>query len=172
MPSFSTRRKVTFSPQQMFDLVADVERYPEFVPLCEDLKVTSRKQDGDRTILVATMAVGYKSIRERFTTRVTLDEAHHKVLVEYLDGPFSHLENRWTFLPAPNGCTVDFFLSYEFRSRMLAMLMGAVFDRAFRKFADAFEARAAKIYGRNARTARSESTQSAPATAKNRPLEA
>lgn len=148
MPSYSTRRKMRFSPEQMYDLVADVQSYPEFLPLCESLHVTSRKMEEDRTVLVATMGIGYKAIRERFTTRVTLFEGQNKILVEYLDGPFRHLENRWRFLPAAGGCEVDFFITYEFRSRMLGLLMGTMFDKAFRKFADAFEARAKLIYGR------------------------
>ncbi|MEO1207444.1 MAG: type II toxin-antitoxin system RatA family toxin [Pseudomonadota bacterium] len=148
MPTYTTRRKMRFSPEQMYDLVADVDAYPQFLPLCESLNVTSRSKEADRTVLVATMGVGYKAIRERFTTRVTLFEDENKILVEYLDGPFRHLENRWRFLPAQGGCEVDFYISYEFRSRMLGLLMGAMFDKAFRKFADAFEARAGVIYGR------------------------
>ncbi len=147
MPSYSTRRQMRFTPDQMFALVADVERYPEFLPLCESLSVISREELSDRTVLVATMGVGYKSIRENFTTRVTLFAADRKILVEYLDGPFRYLENRWTFLPRAGGCEVDFFITYEFRSRMLSMLMGSLFDKAFRKFAGAFEARAARVYG-------------------------
>lgn len=150
MPSYTTRRTMRFSPEQMYDLVADVERYPEFLPLCESLRVTSREEKDGLTVLIATMGVGYKSIRERFTTRVTLDEGNRKILVEYLDGPFRYLENRWQFLPKENGqCEVDFYITYEFRSRMLSMLMGVMFDKAFRKFASAFEARAAQVYGRS-----------------------
>jgi coenzyme Q-binding protein COQ10 len=146
MPTFMTRRHVVFTPSEMFDLVADIEQYPQFVPLCEALTLVSREKKGDREVLVATMAVGYKAIRESFTTRVTLLPEKREILVEYLDGPFSHLENRWRFLPSGEGCEVDFYLDYQFRSRMLAMVMGAVFDKAFRKFASAFEARARQIY--------------------------
>ncbi len=147
MPSFSNRRKVGFSPRQMFDLVADVERYPEFVPMCESLTVRSRKPVADGELLVATMAVGYKAIKESFTTQVRLSPEKQQIVVQYLDGPFKHLENRWRFLPAQDGCVVDFYLDYEFRSRMLALVMGAVFDKAFRKFSAAFEERAKKVYG-------------------------
>ncbi|MBU1209797.1 MAG: type II toxin-antitoxin system RatA family toxin [Alphaproteobacteria bacterium] len=146
MPTFNNRRRLEFTPAQMFDLVADVERYPEFVPLCESLKVTSRETRGDAEIVVAKMGVGYKAIRESFATRITLQREKYEILVEYLDGPFSHLENRWRFLPVDDGCEVDFYLDYEFRSRMLALVMGAVFDKAFAKFSTAFEARAGKIY--------------------------
>ena len=133
----------------MFDLVADVERYPEFVPLCKSLRVRKRTpgENGTET-LVADMTVAYKVMRETFTSRVTLDRANLKIRVEYLDGPFSHLDNRWTFKPASETtCEVDFFISYEFRSRVLGMLMGAMFEAAFRRFAGAFERRADDVYG-------------------------
>ena len=151
MPSFRIARPVRHSRQQMYDLVADVERYPEFLPLCESLRVIRRTDGPDGTqVLVAEMGVGYKAIRERFTTRVTLDPAALKITAEYIDGPFRHLENRWTFGEAPSGrpgCEVDFFITYEFKSRTLGLLMGTMFDRAFRKFTDAFEGRADRMYG-------------------------
>ncbi|MEA1834588.1 type II toxin-antitoxin system RatA family toxin [Methylobacterium durans] len=150
MPSFRISRTVRHSPEQMYDLVADVERYPEFLPLCESLRVL-RRQPGpgeDVEILVAEMAVGYKAIRERFTTRVTLDRSALKITAEYIDGPFRHLENRWAFKPGPNGgCSIDFFITYEFKSFALGLLMGKMFDKAFRKFTDAFESRADRVYG-------------------------
>jgi coenzyme Q-binding protein COQ10 len=133
----------------MFDLVADVERYPEFVPLCQSLRVKRRLSDAGAEILIADMKVGYRAIRESFTTRVTLDRADMKILVEYVDGPFSHLENIWTFAPEDEGggCRVDFFIDYEFRNRMLGALMGSMFDVAFKRFADAFARRADEVYG-------------------------
>ena len=149
MPSFRINRAVRHTPRQMYDLVADVERYPEFLPLCESLRVL-RRQPGPEgaEVLVAEMGVGYKAIRERFTTRVTLDPQNRKITAEYIDGPFRHLENRWSFREAANGgCEVDFFITYEFKSRTLGLLMGSMFDRAFRKFTDAFEGRATAIYG-------------------------
>ena len=134
----------------MFDLVADVERYPEFVPLCRDLKVRKRSAEGEGVeILIADMTVAYKLVREAFRSRVTLDQPKLQILVEYLEGPFSHLENRWTFrATGENTCEVEFFIDYEFRSRTLGLLMGAMFDAAFRRFAVAFERRADEIYGR------------------------
>src|SRR5919205_1926539 len=132
MPSFRTTRQVRHTPQEMFDLVADVERYPEFLPLCEGLRVRRRVPgEGGRETLVAEMSVGYKAIKESFTSRVTLDRANLKILVEYVDGPFRRLENRWTFAPDRSGCTVEFCIDYEFRSMALSLVMGAVFDRAF-----------------------------------------
>ncbi len=147
MPSFRNERRVPFSAAQMYALVADVERYPEFLPLCESLYVTRREERDAETVLVATMGIGYKAIRERFTTRVTLKPVERLILVEYLDGPFRRLENRWRFIDAPGGSIVDFFIDYEFRSLPLGLLMGAMFDRAFRKFAEAFEARARVVHG-------------------------
>ena len=154
MPAFRTTRRVRHSPQQMFDLVADVERYPEFLPLCEALRVRGRTTDeSGREVLVAAMSVGYKAIRETFTTRVTLDRVARKILVEYVEGPFKRLENRWTFEPAGEGCEVGFDIDYEFRSMALSLLMGAMFDKAFRKFTEAFERRADGIYPRRPRSA-------------------
>src|SRR3569833_213061 len=154
MPKFSSKRRVNHSASEMFDLVADIERYPEFVPLCSALKVRQRiaKPDGTE-VLVADMTVSFMLVKEAFTSRVTLDRANLKILVEYLQGPFSNLENRWTFEPRGNkesegACDVGFFLSYEFRSRMLAMLMGSMFDTAFQRFAAAFEKRADAVYGK------------------------
>ena len=134
----------------MFDLVADVERYPEFVPLCKALKVRQRIQEPESVeVVIADMTVSYKLVRETFTSRVTLDRPNLQILVEYLEGPFSHLENRWTFHPlSERTCEIEFFISYEFRSRMLGLLMGAMFDVAFRRFAVAFEQRADRIYRR------------------------
>jgi len=150
MPRFNSRRRVNHSAAQMFDLVADVERYPEFVPLCRSLKIRQRTPGPDGTeIVIADMTVSFKLVREAFTSRVTLDRPNLKILVEYLQGPFSNLENRWTFEPkSDSACEVGFFLSYEFKSRMLAMLMGTMFDAAFARFAAAFEKRADVIYGR------------------------
>jgi coenzyme Q-binding protein COQ10 len=152
MPEFSTNRRVRHNASDMFDLVADVERYPQFVPLCSALKVRSRNEQPDgTTIIVADMTVAYKLIRETFRSRVTLDRNNLKILVEYLDGPFSKMENRWEFQPVQERlCNVRFYISYEFRSRALGMLMGAMFDTAFRRFAAAFEQRADQIYGRAA----------------------
>jgi coenzyme Q-binding protein COQ10 len=149
MPSFRVTRRVRHTAQQMYDLVADVEHYPEFLPLCESLRIIRRQDmpEGGQ-VMIAEMGVGYKAIRERFTTRVTLDPASQRIVAEYIDGPFRHLENRWVFKDAePGTCDVDFFITYEFKSRTLGLLMGTMFDRAFRKFTDAFEGRAARIYG-------------------------
>jgi coenzyme Q-binding protein COQ10 len=150
MPQFSTRRRVGHSAADMFDLVADVERYPEFVPLCRALKVRQRTPGGEGIeTIVADMTVSFKLVRESFRSRVTLDRPKLQILVEYLQGPFSHMQNRWTFTPTgEQTCEIEFFIDYEFRSRMLGVLMGSMFDAAFRRFATAFEARADQVYGR------------------------
>lgn len=152
MPRFSSKRRVQHTAPQMFDLVADVERYPEFVPLCQSLKIRQRTPQPDGTeVVIADMTVSFKLVRESFTSQVTLDRPNLKITVEYLKGPFSNLENRWTFeAKSETECDVGFFLSYEFKSRMLAMLMGAMFDAAFARFSAAFEKRADVVYGKPA----------------------
>jgi coenzyme Q-binding protein COQ10 len=151
MPRFSSKHRVHHTAQQMFDLVADIERYPEFVPLCHSLKIRQRTPQPDGTeIVIADMTVSFKVVREAFTSRVTLDRPNLKIMVEYLKGPFSHLENRWSFEPkGEHDCQVGFFIAYDFKSRMLAVLMGTMFDTAFHRLASAFEKRADVIYGRS-----------------------
>lgn len=147
MPKYSTVRQVSHAPEQMFALVADVERYPEFLPMCEALTVRSRREGDGITVLTADMTVGYKALRETFTSQVTLRPADNRIDVKYLEGPFRYLENRWDFVERPDGGTeVRFFIDYEFKSRILGALMGSMFDRAFRMFAEAFEKRADAIY--------------------------
>lgn len=150
MPQFSTKRRVRHSAADMFDLVADMESYPQFVPLCRDLKVRKRTPQGEGVeVALSDMTVAYKLFRETFTTRVTMDRPNMQIVVEYLKGPFSHLKNRWTFHDLAGGrCDVEFFISYEFSSRALALVMGTMFDMAFRRFADAFEKRADQVYGK------------------------
>ncbi len=150
MPSFSTTRRVRHAAAEMFDLVADVERYPDFVPLCRALKVRRRIAEPENVeIVVAEMTIAYKLLQETFTSRVTLDRPNLQILVEYLQGPFSRMQNRWEFHAiGERQCEVKFFIDYEFKSRALALVMGAVFEAAFRRFAAAFEQRADAIHGR------------------------
>lgn len=148
MPKYETVRNVAHTPQQMFALVADIERYPEFLPMCEALSVRSRKQAHGVVVSIADMTVGYKAIRETFTSQVIAREADNAINVKYLDGPFRFLDNRWRFEPDGSGGTnINFYINYEFKSRILGAMMGAMFDRAFRMFAGAFEQRADQIYG-------------------------
>src|SRR5258708_8498735 len=139
MPEFSTTRRVRHSAAHMFDLVADVERYPEFVPLCRSLKVRQRIPEPEGVeVIIADMTVAYKFIRETFTSRVTLDRPNLHILVEYLQGPFSRLENRWIFHPtAARTCRVEFFISYQFNSPPLRLLIPTLFAAPFPPFAAA-----------------------------------
>lgn len=148
MPSFQTTRATPYGPGEMLELVADVERYPEFVPLCEALRVLNRSRNPDGTETVtARMQVGYGPLHESFTSKVTVDRAKGQILVSYLDGPFRSLTNRWQFRRTPSGSVIDFYIAYEFRSLALQMLLGTMFDHAFRRFAAAFEERARRVYG-------------------------
>jgi coenzyme Q-binding protein COQ10 len=131
----------------MFDLVADVESYPKFLPMCEALTVRSRKERDGKELLIADMTIGYKLIRETFTSQVLLDRASLVIETKYVDGPFKYLNNRWQFADCGDGfCDIKFFIDYEFKSRMLGMVMGSMFDIAFRKFTQAFEARANEVF--------------------------
>ncbi len=156
MPSFDTTRRVQHTATQMFDLVADVEAYPQFLPLCKSLHVLQRARDGEADSFTAKMEVGYKAIRETFTTKVRCERATNHILAEYIDGPFRYLHSSWGFRDEADGhgSNVAFRIEYEFRNRMLSLVMGGVFDQAFRQFAGAFERRADVIYGRPARSTR------------------
>ena len=149
MPKFETVRHVHHSPEQMFALVADVEKYPEFLPMCEALTVRSRREREGVTLLVADMSVGYKAISETFTSQVVLKPADNAIDVKYLDGPFRHMHSRWAFRDAGEGlCDVDFHVDFEFRNAILQKVIGVVFDEAMRRVVRAFEARAEALYGR------------------------
>ena len=151
MPTHAETRVMPYSAEQMYDLIADVGRYPEFLPWCGAARMRSRRPlpDGTGEVLEADLVISFKVFRERFGSRVTLRPAERAIDVEYLDGPFRYLQNRWLFRPLPNGgCEIDFFIEYELKSMMLGMLVGALFDKAFRRFAEAFEERARQIYVR------------------------
>ena len=147
MPQFSSKRRVHHSAPQMFDLVADVERYPEFVPLCRSLKIRQRMPGPDGTeIVIADMTVAFKLVREAFTSRVTLDRPR-RVTVKYENGPFRYLNNQWDFSPRGSGTEVAFFVDFEFRSRILQAAIGVVFNEAVRRMVNAFLKRARDVYG-------------------------
>jgi coenzyme Q-binding protein COQ10 len=148
MHVYEATHPVAHSADEMFALVARVEDYPKFLPLCEGLEVTRREERDGKEVLVATMTVGYGMIHESFTTRVHLDAGAHTILVEYLDGPFTFLENRWRFQPTGVGsCEVAFYIAYAFRSRLFERLVGGLFAKAVRKYTSAFESRADAVYG-------------------------
>lgn len=158
MKTFQTTRRAAHSAQDMYALVADVESYPEFLPLCRELKLISRETVEGKEVLNADMTVAYGPLNDTFTSRVTLDPRALQILVDYIAGPFRHLENRWTFRPAGEGaCDVDFHIAYEFGSLPMQLMMGAMFEQTFGKFAEAFEKRADAVYG--------DSGSSAPAAA-------
>jgi coenzyme Q-binding protein COQ10 len=147
MPRYAERKHVPYRPDQMFDLVADVGRYPEFLPWCVGARVRSQTE----TELVADLTVGFGPFRESFTSRVTLDRPGH-LTVRYENGPFRYLNNRWAFVGDPTGCLIDFFVDFEFRSRVLQMAIGAVFTEAVRRMIYAFHKRARDVYGPPAAT--------------------
>ena len=142
MPRFTEHRLLPYTPEQLYHLVADVENYPAFLPWCLSVRITDSSDDELR----AEMVVGFKLLRERFTSRVQFTPGR-QIDVEYVDGPFRYLRNRWQFGPAPNGCKLDFDIDFEFRSRLLRKVMGPLFDEAVRRMIGAFEARARNCYG-------------------------
>ncbi|MGK9167161.1 type II toxin-antitoxin system RatA family toxin [Inquilinus limosus] len=142
MPSHTEQRVLPYTPQQLYELVADIESYPSFLPWCLGARI--RKREGN--VLLADLVIGFKMIRERYTSRVTLTPGR-QIDVAYVDGPMKRLTNCWRFLPHPAGCEIDFHVDFEFRSRVLQTLIGAVFHEAFRRMVGAFEARARALYG-------------------------
>ena len=142
MPSIREITQLPYTPEQMFDLVADVGRYREFLPWV----VATRVRSNNETEMLADMVVGFKSIRESFTSRVSKDRPH-EIRVHYVDGPLSDLDNIWLFRPYGNeSCEIEFFVDFTFRNRVFEKVAGQYFDRAFRKMVDAFERRAAELY--------------------------
>jgi coenzyme Q-binding protein COQ10 len=143
VPTHAEKRVVPYTPEQMFDLVAGIDRYPEFLPWCLASRVRSRQGD----TIVADLVIGFKMIRERYTSRVVLDRPR-RIDVEYLEGPLKRLTNHWLFLPhEAGGSVVDFYVDFEFRSRVLQSLIGVLFHEALRRLVAAFEERAKRLYG-------------------------
>jgi coenzyme Q-binding protein COQ10 len=145
MPTHAEKRVLPYSDEQLFDMVADVRRYPEFLPWCVGARVVSRTE-GE---LIADLTIGFKMFRETFRSQVTLERPHH-VHVRYLTGPFRYLNNHWRFRPVANGTEVDFFVDFEFKSRLLQAVIGTVFNEAVRLMVRSFERRAASLYRRAA----------------------
>jgi coenzyme Q-binding protein COQ10 len=142
MPTHAERKIVPYRPDQLFDLVADVEKYPQFLPWCVGARTRSRS-DGE---LVSDLTIGFGPFRESFTSRVSL-ERPHRIKVRYENGPFRYLNNQWGFAEDPRGCTVNFFVDFEFRSRLLQAAIGVVFNEAVRRMVNAFIRRAHEVYG-------------------------
>jgi len=144
MPTHAEKRVLPYRPEQLFDLVADIERYPEFLPWCVGVRIRERQSDS----VVADLIIGFKMIRERFTSRVKLDRPGLRIDVAYAEGPFRYLNNHWLFEPLPDGhCRIDFYVDFEFRSHVLQRIIGALFNEAVRRMVSAFENRAKKLYG-------------------------
>jgi coenzyme Q-binding protein COQ10 len=143
VPTHAEKRRLPYTPEQMFDLVADVEKYPQFLPWCVATRINSRQGD----TITADMAVGYKMFREKFTSIARLDRAAMRIDIEYREGPFRYLNNHWVFERDPKGCAIDFYIDFEFRSQLLEKAITAVFNRAVTLMVEAFEKRARVIYG-------------------------
>lgn len=143
MPTHAERRVLPHTPQQLYDLVADVERYPEFLPWAVACRIRKRQDK----VIWADLVIGFKLIRERFTSKVTLDPEQRHIHVEYVEGPFHHLNNHWAFEPHPDGCVVDFYVDFEFRNKVLQTIIGALFNEAVKRMVAAFEGRAKQLYG-------------------------
>jgi coenzyme Q-binding protein COQ10 len=136
------KRRVPYSADLMFQVVADVEKYPQFLPWVLALRVLSRTRDGKREILTAEMAVGYHALRERYTSRVVLDPAARAVDVTQTEGPFKQLENHWRFTPQGTQCDVEFSIAFAFKNRFLEAAAGHAFGKVMMRMSGAFEARA------------------------------
>ena len=146
MPTHSEKRQMPYKAEQMYDLVADIAKYPEFLPWCTGARIRSQREIEGGRVVDADLIISFKMFRERFTSRVTLHPENHKIEVEYLDGPFKYLVNYWHFIPSETGCTADFHVDFEFKSKVLQALIGVVFGEAMRRIVKAFEDRAKALY--------------------------
>ncbi len=151
MPKHCETRTLPYSARQMYDLVADVESYPEFLPWCAAARIRQRTQVDDHEVMEAELVISFKVFRERFGSRVTLWPERMKIDTEYIDGPFRYMESTWRFSDVEGGCEVQFFVDFEFRNRVLQGVIGVVFNDAMQRIVRAFERRAAKLYGRGGR---------------------
>jgi coenzyme Q-binding protein COQ10 len=150
MPSHSETRTLPYTAQQMYDLVADVARYPEFLPWTAAARIRSRKEEGDHEVMLADLVVSFKVFRERFGSRVTLWPERKRIDTEYIEGPFKHLHSRWEFRDVDGGSEVHFEVDFEFRNIILQKAAGLFFFEAMQRIVRAFEARAHQLYGRPA----------------------
>ena len=143
MPVYSEKRVLPYQPTQLFDLVIDVARYPEFLPWCLAARIRKREEG----LLIADLVIGFKMVRERFTSRVEFDADELCIDTVYAEGPFKHMHSRWHFLPHPEGCQIDFHVEFEFKSRLLQAIIKTLFAEAVQKMVGAFEGRARQLYG-------------------------
>ena len=144
MTVHAERRVIRHSPQELYDLVADVRSYPQFLPWC----LAARIRHADRYMLAADLIIGFQMFRERFTSHVDLNPEQLEIDVKYAEGPFKYLTNKWRFLPHPEGCEIDFYVDFEFNSRLLQSVIETLFTEAVRRMVMAFEGRADDLYGK------------------------
>ena len=147
MPTHSETRHLPYTPRQMYDLVADVAKYPEFLPWCAAARIRGTRQEGAAEVMEADLVISFKVFRESFGSRVTLLPDDMKILTEYIDGPFKYLKSEWSFTEAAGGCDVHFHVDFEFRNAILQRVIGLVFNEAMQRIVRAFEQRAAALYG-------------------------
>ena len=147
MPTHSETRRLPYSAQQMYDLVADVARYPEFLPWTAAARIRETRDAGDHVVMLADLVISFKVFRERFGSRVTLWPEARRIDTEYLDGPFKYMISHWSFAEAENGCDVSFHVNFEFRNRVLQATATVFFNEAMQRVVRAFERRAAELYG-------------------------
>ncbi len=144
MPTHAERRVLPYTPEQLYTLVAEVEHYPQFLPWCVAARIRERREG----LIVADLVIGFKMIRERFTSKVGLDPEGKKIHVTYAEGPFKYLNNHWKFEEHPEGCEIDFYVDFEFKSKLLQKMIEALFHEAVRRMVAAFETRADALYGK------------------------
>jgi len=147
MPTHSETRSLPYSAQQMYDLVADVAAYPQFLPWCSAARIRSRRAESDHEVIEADLVISFKVFRERFGSVVTVFPGSKQIDTQYLDGPFKYLKSNWGFVDTDQGCDVSFFVDFEFRNAILQTVIGVVFNEAMNRIVRAFEARAKELYG-------------------------
>ena len=163
MTTHAEKRNLPYTPEQLFDLVAGVEQYPEFLPWCISSEISKREGE---SVFYADLVIGYKMVREKFGSKVTLDKPN-EVHVEYLSGPMRYLSNRWKFIREEDGsCTIDFYVDFEFKNFILQNLMGAFFNEIIRRMVSSFEGRACELYGKNGIQAASDDDDSSVASSR------
>jgi coenzyme Q-binding protein COQ10 len=148
MPKHSETRNLPYSAQQMYDLVADVALYPQFLPWCSAARIRSVKPEGDSSVMLADLMISFKVFRERFGSKVILHPAELSIDTEYLDGPFKYMKSTWEFRDVADGCEVQFFVDFEFKNAILQSIIGVVFNEAMHRIVRAFESRADDLYGK------------------------
>jgi coenzyme Q-binding protein COQ10 len=147
MPTHTEKRIIPYTAHQMYELVADVAAYPEFLPWCAAARINKRRVTETGEVIEADLVISFKLFREKFASRVTLNPSASTVDVEYLDGPFRYLNNHWNFTDVQDGCEIDFFVDFEFKSAILQAVIGVVFNEAMQRIVRAFDERARKLYG-------------------------